>query len=105
LRPEPTVLAFIAGNPLDELYVGSVTLAEPGIDPGKKRQEREEDGQYIIFGTCTKAKRRDCESRRSRKIAAVQSAKRHCECPFDLSIQECIKWLTRSRKRLQIGSR
>ena len=28
LKPEPKVLAFIAGNPLDELYIGSVTLAE-----------------------------------------------------------------------------
>jgi predicted nucleic acid-binding protein len=28
LRPEPKVLAFIAGNPLDELYISSVTLAE-----------------------------------------------------------------------------
>jgi predicted nucleic acid-binding protein len=28
LRPEPKVLAFIAGNPLDELYVSIVTLAE-----------------------------------------------------------------------------
>jgi len=28
LRPEPKVLAFIAGNPLDELYVSVVTLAE-----------------------------------------------------------------------------
>jgi|ERR1700733_6465298 len=34
LRPEPKVLAFIAGNPLDELYVSIVTLAELrfGID-------------------------------------------------------------------------
>jgi toxin FitB len=28
LRPEPKVLAFIAGNPLGELYVSIVTLAE-----------------------------------------------------------------------------
>jgi toxin FitB len=28
IRPEPKVLAFIAGNPLDELYISSVTLAE-----------------------------------------------------------------------------
>jgi predicted nucleic acid-binding protein len=28
LRPEPKVLAFIAGNRLDELYISSVTLAE-----------------------------------------------------------------------------
>jgi predicted nucleic acid-binding protein len=28
LRPEPKVLAFIAGNPLDQLYVSIVTLAE-----------------------------------------------------------------------------
>jgi hypothetical protein len=28
LKPEPKVLAFIAGNPLDELYISSVTLAE-----------------------------------------------------------------------------
>lgn len=28
LRPEPKVLAFIAGNSLDELYISSVTLAE-----------------------------------------------------------------------------
>jgi toxin FitB len=28
LRPEPKVLAFIAGNPLDELYISAVTLAE-----------------------------------------------------------------------------
>ena len=27
-RPEPKVLAFIAGTPLDELYISSVTLAE-----------------------------------------------------------------------------
>jgi predicted nucleic acid-binding protein len=27
-RPEPKVLAFIAGTPLDELYVSTVTLAE-----------------------------------------------------------------------------
>jgi predicted nucleic acid-binding protein len=34
LRPEPKVLAFIAGNPLDELYINAVTLAELrfGID-------------------------------------------------------------------------
>jgi predicted nucleic acid-binding protein len=28
LRPEPKVLAFIASNPLDELYISLVTLAE-----------------------------------------------------------------------------
>jgi predicted nucleic acid-binding protein len=28
LRPEPKVIAFIASNPLDELYVSTVTLAE-----------------------------------------------------------------------------
>ena len=28
LRPEPKVLAFIAGNPLDERYISAVTLAE-----------------------------------------------------------------------------
>jgi predicted nucleic acid-binding protein len=28
LRPEPKVLAFIAANPLDELYISAVTLAE-----------------------------------------------------------------------------
>jgi predicted nucleic acid-binding protein len=28
LRPEPKVLAFIASNPLDELYISIVTLAE-----------------------------------------------------------------------------
>jgi len=28
LKPEPKVLAFIAGNPLHELYISSVTLAE-----------------------------------------------------------------------------
>ena len=28
LRPEPKVLAFIGGNPLNELYISSVTLAE-----------------------------------------------------------------------------
>jgi toxin FitB len=28
LRPEPKVLAFIAGNPLDELYISIVTPAE-----------------------------------------------------------------------------
>ena len=28
LRPEPKVLRFVAGNPLDELYISSVTLAE-----------------------------------------------------------------------------
>jgi len=27
-RPEPNVLAFISGTPLDELYVSTVTLAE-----------------------------------------------------------------------------
>jgi predicted nucleic acid-binding protein len=27
-KPEPKVLAFIAGNPLEELYISSVTLAE-----------------------------------------------------------------------------
>jgi predicted nucleic acid-binding protein len=27
-RPEPKVVAFIAGNPQDELYLSSVTLAE-----------------------------------------------------------------------------
>ena len=27
-RPEPRVLAFIAGTPLDELYISTVTLAE-----------------------------------------------------------------------------
>jgi toxin FitB len=27
-RPQPKVLAFIASNPLDELYVSIVTLAE-----------------------------------------------------------------------------
>ena len=33
-RPEPKVLAFIAGTPLDELYISTVTLAELrfGID-------------------------------------------------------------------------
>ncbi len=33
-RPEPKVLAFIAGTPLDELYISSVALAELrfGID-------------------------------------------------------------------------
>ncbi len=33
-RPEPKVLAFIAGMPLDELYISAVTLAELrfGID-------------------------------------------------------------------------
>jgi predicted nucleic acid-binding protein len=28
LKPEPKVLAFIAGRPLDELYISVVTLAE-----------------------------------------------------------------------------
>lgn len=28
LRPEPKVLSFIAGNPLDELFISAVTLAE-----------------------------------------------------------------------------
>ena len=28
LEPEPKVLAFIAGHPLEELYVSTVTLAE-----------------------------------------------------------------------------
>jgi hypothetical protein len=28
VRPEPKVLAFISGNPLEELYVSSVTLSE-----------------------------------------------------------------------------
>jgi toxin FitB len=28
LRPEPKVIAFIASNPLDELYVSTVTFAE-----------------------------------------------------------------------------
>ncbi len=28
LKPEPKVLAFVSGNPLEELYVSSVTLAE-----------------------------------------------------------------------------
>jgi predicted nucleic acid-binding protein len=28
LKPEPNVLAFIAGHPLDRLYISAVTLAE-----------------------------------------------------------------------------
>jgi hypothetical protein len=28
LKPEPKVLAFIAGHPLDQLYLSAVTLAE-----------------------------------------------------------------------------
>ena len=28
LRPEPKVLAFVVSDPLDELYISSVTLAE-----------------------------------------------------------------------------
>jgi predicted nucleic acid-binding protein len=28
LKPEPKVLAFIAGHPLDDLYISIVTLAE-----------------------------------------------------------------------------
>jgi len=46
LRPEPKVLAFIAGNPLDDLYISSVTLAELrfGIEllsEGARREELE----------------------------------------------------------------
>jgi predicted nucleic acid-binding protein len=28
LRPEPRVLAFITSHPLEQLYIGTVTLAE-----------------------------------------------------------------------------
>jgi len=43
-KPEPKVLAFIGGCPLDELYVSDVTLAElrfgiECLEPGKRRDE------------------------------------------------------------------
>ncbi len=47
LRPEPKVPVFIASNPLDELYIGAVTLAELrfGIEllsEGSARREEED---------------------------------------------------------------
>ena len=46
LKPEPNVLAFIAGHPLDRLYISAVTLAELrfGIElksEGSSRREAE----------------------------------------------------------------
>jgi predicted nucleic acid-binding protein len=44
LKPEPKVLAFVAGRRLDELYVSAVTLAElrfgiERLDAGGRREE------------------------------------------------------------------
>jgi len=44
LKPEPKVLAFIAGRPLNEPYVSAVTLAElrfgiERLDTGDRREQ------------------------------------------------------------------
>ena len=53
LRPEPKVLAFISGNPLDELYISSVTLAELrfGIELLSEGSARREELDNWLTGT------------------------------------------------------
>ena len=50
-RPEPKVLAFIAGNPLNELYISSVTLAELrfGIELLSEGARRDELENWLTF--------------------------------------------------------
>jgi toxin FitB len=50
LKPEPKVLAFIAGRPLDELYISVVTLAELrfGIElPHEGSSRRDELNRWL----------------------------------------------------------
>jgi hypothetical protein len=53
LRPEPKVLAFITANPLDELYVSAVTLAELrfGIELLSEKSARREELDYWLTRT------------------------------------------------------
>jgi toxin FitB len=52
-RPEPKVLSFIAGNPLDELYVSAVTLAEIrfGIELLSEGSARRDELNNWLTGT------------------------------------------------------
>ena len=49
LKPEPKVLAFIDGRPLDELYISAVTLAELrfGIERLDASDRREELSRWL----------------------------------------------------------
>jgi toxin FitB len=49
VRPEPKVLAFIAGCPLDEVYVSTVTLAELrfGVEILTEQIRREELNRWL----------------------------------------------------------
>ena len=53
LRPEPKVLRFVAGNPLDELYISSVTLAELrfGIELLSEGSARRDELDNWLTGT------------------------------------------------------
>jgi toxin FitB len=54
LRPEPKVLAFIAGNRLDELYISSVTLADLRfglLEEGRKTGHTFSQPDLIIAAT------------------------------------------------------
>ena len=53
MRPEPKVLAIITANPLDELYVSAVTLAELrfGIELLSEKSARREELDYWLTRT------------------------------------------------------
>ena len=53
LKPEPKVLSFISGSPLDELYVSAVTLAELrfGIELLSKGSARRDELDNWLTGT------------------------------------------------------
>src|SRR5271169_6178869 len=53
LRPEPKVLAFINDNPLDELYISVVTLAELrfGIELLSEGSDRRDELNNWLMGT------------------------------------------------------